>query len=76
VRGARIDRVIAAEADSRGVSAEEVAREMIAGQSIRRFVEPGEVADLCLFLASPAAAMISGQAIGLDGHTETYHIGN
>jgi NAD(P)-dependent dehydrogenase (short-subunit alcohol dehydrogenase family) len=76
VRGARIDRVIAAEAGSRGVAADEVAKEMIAGQSIRRFVEPREIADLCLFLASPAASMITGQAIGVDGHTETYHIGN
>jgi len=75
VRGARIDRVIAAEAASRGVAHDEVARELISGQSIRRFVEPGEIADLCLFLASPAARMITGQAIGLDGHTETYHMG-
>jgi hypothetical protein len=25
-------------------------------------------------LASPAARMVSGQAIGVDGHTETFHI--
>ena len=36
---------------------------MISGQSIRRFVEPDEIADLCLFLASPAARMVTGQAI-------------
>ena len=48
--------------------------EYLAGQSIKRFVEPQEVADLCLFLASPAASMITGQAIGVDGHTEAYHL--
>ena len=45
------------------------------GQSIARFVQPDEIADTCLFLASDAAGMISGQAIAVDGHTETFHIG-
>jgi NAD(P)-dependent dehydrogenase (short-subunit alcohol dehydrogenase family) len=74
VRGDRIDRVIAAEAQQRGVSEQTIADEYVSGQSIKRFVEPSEIADLCVFLASPAAAMISGQAIGVDGHTETYHL--
>jgi NAD(P)-dependent dehydrogenase (short-subunit alcohol dehydrogenase family) len=74
VRGDRIDRVIADEAAQRGVSAQVIADEYVAGQSIKRFVEPTEIADLCVFLASPAASMITGQAIGLDGHTETYHL--
>ena len=33
-----------------------------------------EIADMCLFLASPASRMVSGQAIGVDGNTETYHL--
>lgn len=74
VRGDRIDRVIAAEAAQRGVDPQVVADEYVAGQSIKRFVEPSEIADMCLFLSSPAAAMVSGQAIGVDGHTETYHL--
>jgi NAD(P)-dependent dehydrogenase (short-subunit alcohol dehydrogenase family) len=74
VRGDRIDRVIAAEAEQRGVAPETIAAEYVGGQSIKRFVEPTEIADLCVFLASPAASMISGQAIAVDGHTETYHL--
>ena len=74
VAGARIDSVIAAEAQQRGVEPAVVAAEYVQGQSIKRFVEPSEIADLCLFLASPASSMISGQAIGIDGHTETYHL--
>lgn len=74
VRGDRIDRVIAAEAQQRGVEPTVIAAEYLSGQSIKRFVEPSEIAELCVFLASPAASMISGQAIGLDGHTETYHL--
>jgi NAD(P)-dependent dehydrogenase (short-subunit alcohol dehydrogenase family) len=74
VRGERIDRVIAAEAAERNVTVEEVTRSYLDGQSIKRFVEPREIAELCRFLASPAASMITGQAMGIDGHTETYHL--
>jgi NAD(P)-dependent dehydrogenase (short-subunit alcohol dehydrogenase family) len=74
VRGDRIDSVIVAEAAGRGVEPQVVADEYVSGQSISRFVEPKEIADLCLFLASPAASMISGQAIAVDGHSETYHL--
>jgi NAD(P)-dependent dehydrogenase (short-subunit alcohol dehydrogenase family) len=74
VAGERMVSVIAAEAEGRGVPAEVIEREYLEGQSIKRFVEPSEIADLCLFLASPASKMISGQALGIDGHTETYHL--
>jgi NAD(P)-dependent dehydrogenase (short-subunit alcohol dehydrogenase family) len=76
VAGARMDRVIEAEAASRGVSLDTVQREYIQGQSIKRFVKPGAIVDMCLFLASSAAKMVTGQAIAVDGHTETtFHIG-
>jgi NAD(P)-dependent dehydrogenase (short-subunit alcohol dehydrogenase family) len=74
VAGQRMGAVVAAEAAGRGVDPTVVEREYLDGQSIKRFVQPAEIADLCLFLASPAASMISGQAIGIDGHTETYHL--
>ena len=69
-----MDRVIAAEASMRSAEPGDIRREYTRGQSIKRFVEPQEIADLCLFLASPAASMISGQSLAIDGHTETYHI--
>jgi NAD(P)-dependent dehydrogenase (short-subunit alcohol dehydrogenase family) len=75
VDGDRMRGVIAREADARGAAPAEVEREYLEGQSIARFVQPAEIADLCLFLASDAARMISGQAIAVDGHTETFHIG-
>jgi hypothetical protein len=52
------------------VTFEEVETGYLQGQSIKRFVEPEEIADLCL----ASRRMISGQAIGLDGHTETYRM--
>ena len=74
VRGARMERVIAAEAEARGISPQEVEAEYTAAQSIQRFVDPQEIADMAYFLASPQSAMVSGQAIAVDGHTETYHL--
>ena len=76
VEGPRNDRVIADEAASRGISQEAVQKEYTQSQSIKRLVKPGEIADMCLFLASPAAKMVTGQAIAVDGHVETFHIGN
>ena len=38
-----------------------------------RMAEPDEIADMAVFLASPGSAMVSGQAMSVDGHTETYH---
>jgi NAD(P)-dependent dehydrogenase (short-subunit alcohol dehydrogenase family) len=74
VEGDRMSRVIEAEARARGVSVAEVEQEYTQSQSIRRFVRPSEIADVCAFLASPAASMINGQVIAVDGNTETYHV--
>jgi NAD(P)-dependent dehydrogenase (short-subunit alcohol dehydrogenase family) len=74
VRGDRMGRVIAAEAQARGVSEAEVEAEYASSQSIARFVDPQEIADMAFFLGSPQSQMVSGQAIAVDGHTETYHI--
>jgi NAD(P)-dependent dehydrogenase (short-subunit alcohol dehydrogenase family) len=74
VRGDRINRVIQGEAEQRGVDFSVIETEMVGSQSISRFVEPEEIADMCLFLASPAAKMVNGQAIAVDGHLETMHI--
>lgn len=74
VRGERMQRVIEGEAALRGASFEAIEKELTWSQSIPRFVEPEEIADMCLFLASPAAKMVNGQEIAVDGHTETFHI--
>lgn len=74
VRGDRINRVIEGEAKLRGVGTQIVAAELVQNQSLSRFTEPEEVAQLAVFLASPAAFMINGQDIAIDGHVEAFHI--
>ena len=71
VEGERISRVIRNDAGVRGISAESVRAEYLRQSSMRRFARAGEIAALALFLSSPSGAGISGQLIGIDGHTET-----
>jgi NAD(P)-dependent dehydrogenase (short-subunit alcohol dehydrogenase family) len=66
--------VIEGEARLRGVGSQLVAAELVSQQSLARFTEPEEVAALAVYLASPAAFMINGQDIAIDGHVETFHI--
>jgi NAD(P)-dependent dehydrogenase (short-subunit alcohol dehydrogenase family) len=74
VEGARMRRVIEAEAAKRGLSVDAVQREYVESQSIARFVQPSEIADMCAFLASSHASMVNGQVIAVDGNTETFHL--
>lgn len=71
IEGERIERVIRSESLARGVPAEEVSSAYQHQVSMRRFVSAGDVAAAVLFLCSDAARHISGQALAVDGHTET-----
>jgi NAD(P)-dependent dehydrogenase (short-subunit alcohol dehydrogenase family) len=70
VAGARIDSVIERDAASRGVTADQIRTIYTRQSSLQEFVEPGDVANMVAFLCSDAGSKISGQAIGIDGHTE------
>ena len=74
VEGERIDRVLAAQSQVTGKSVSEVRDDYTAGTSLRRFARASEIADMCWFLASNSAAFVSGQAIAVDGNTETYRL--
>jgi NAD(P)-dependent dehydrogenase (short-subunit alcohol dehydrogenase family) len=71
VRGPRIDGVIERDAAKRGLAAAEICRVYERQTSLRSFVDAGDIANAAYFLASPQGAMISGQALGVDGHTES-----
>lgn len=70
VEGPRIDRVIAADAAARGLSLAEVEVEYKRQISLRTFVTVQDIAEMVVYLTSPAGMRISGQALSIDGHTE------
>lgn len=70
VTGDRIDRVIEADAKEQGKTREEIKELYVKQVSLKTFVGPDDVANMCLYLTSHMGRFISGQAIGLDGHTE------
>ena len=52
----------------RGISEAQVVRDvLLAAQPTKRFVEVGEIAALCTFLASPQAASVTGTILPIDG---------
>jgi NAD(P)-dependent dehydrogenase (short-subunit alcohol dehydrogenase family) len=67
VEGPRIDRVFAAEAEAKGMSAQAVAAGYAAGTALGCLVTAQDVADMAVFLAS--APRVSGQVIAVDGFT-------
>ena len=71
VEGPRMDAVIAAEANSKGLTEEEVYQNLVQGVSMRTFVTNRDVANLILFICSEAGSKITGQSLSVDGHTET-----
>jgi len=71
VRGARIERVIRDRAAAAGISYQEMETQYLKQVSLRRMVEPEDIAAMALFLCSPAGANISGQAISVCGNVET-----
>jgi len=68
VRTPLVERQIADQARVHGIPESEVLQSVLLAESaVKRLVEPEEVADLVLWLASPKAAMATGTSFTLDG---------
>lgn len=68
VRTPLVEDQIADQAAIHGISAEEVVeRIMLAPAAVKRLIEPEEVADLVVYLCSPAAVSITGASLAMDG---------
>lgn len=74
VAGPRIDGVIADRARVQGRSFEQVREQYLRQNSLHTFIQAQDIADLILFLLSPAGRKFSGQALAPDGNTETLRI--
>ena len=72
IHGDRMDRVIAAEADRKGVSEQVVRDQYTGGNSMRTFIDARDIADMALFLCSDKAGKVTGQIMSVDGHLESF----
>lgn len=70
VSGERMDRVIAAEAEARGIPEQDVRDRYVELNSLRTWITADDLADTTLFLCSGAGARIAGQSIAVDGQTQ------
>jgi NAD(P)-dependent dehydrogenase (short-subunit alcohol dehydrogenase family) len=71
VGGPRMDGVIEREAAALGVTESAIRTAYESQVSMGSFVDANDIAEAVAFLSSPAARYISGQVLGVDGHTET-----
>jgi NAD(P)-dependent dehydrogenase (short-subunit alcohol dehydrogenase family) len=70
VDGERMQGVIAARAAAAGIGVDEMREQYLQKISLRRMVSADDVAAVALFLCSPAARNLTGQAISVDGNLE------
>ena len=63
----RMERLVAGQADARGISAEAVRANIVADIPLGRLAEVGEVADVIAFLASPVPGSTTGSTVVVDG---------
>lgn len=66
VDGPRIQRVFEGRAKVSGKTMEQIKKEAMSVQSLKRLVDPKDIAALAVFLASDAAKSISGQMMPID----------
>ncbi|MEM9605771.1 MAG: SDR family oxidoreductase, partial [Pseudomonadota bacterium] len=71
VRGERMERVVNAEAEARGLSPDTVRDLYVQGVAMKTWVDAEDIVNTALFLASPAGAKVSGQVLSVDGYTDT-----
>jgi NAD(P)-dependent dehydrogenase (short-subunit alcohol dehydrogenase family) len=71
VEGPRLQQVFEGRASTTGRSVAEEEAAALANQSIKRFVDPADIAALAVFLASNAARSISGQMLPIDGDSQS-----
>ncbi len=72
VEGERIEWVIRQQAEGRGISVEEARLELQNAAPLERFVPPGDVAAVAVFLASEQASSITGEDVNVSAGVVPY----
>ena len=70
VEGERINRVIDAKAQAHGVTFDEMKARLLEPVSLKTFVSAQDIANMALFLATPAGRHITGQALAVCGDAQ------
>ena len=70
VEGTRMQGVMEREAITKGTTYQKIYDGYASGTSMRSLVTADDIANMAVFLCSPAARLVSGQVIAVDGHTE------
>ena len=71
VEGDRIRNVLAGRAEATGRSVEDVTADAMSIQSLKRFVDPADIASLMVYLTSDAGKSITGQTLAIDNGSQT-----
>jgi 3-hydroxybutyrate dehydrogenase len=68
VRTPLVEKQIAEQAAAHGIGEQEVVEKVLLARSAtKRLIEPGQVADLVVYLCSPSAAFVNGASLPMDG---------
>ena len=70
INNARMRNIIANKAAETGATPEQVAEQFLSFISMRSMIEPSEVADMVLFLASEQARKVTGELLAVSGNVE------
>jgi len=70
VDGPRLQSVVEGRAKVSGRTADEETQLALANQSVKKFIDPADIAALAVFLAGPHARTISGQMFPIDGDSK------
>ncbi|MBT8413054.1 MAG: SDR family oxidoreductase [Boseongicola sp.] len=71
VEGDRMERMLANQSRASGRDAQTIRAAYADGTSLRTWVTADDIADAGIWLASSGASKVTGQALTIDGHTET-----
>ena len=66
VEGDRIDRVIAGQAEVRGISVADMRKAMVERSPLKRMVTADDIVDATLFFCSDMARSVSGQVLAVN----------